>query len=527
MTNWGSILSPPSSPPLSSKPYQPPHPSGAPSRAHWVELSMRAARLGLPPPPPLDPAAPAPPSPPPPPPPTLLSSLPGLLFPGLGLLCESYILFSLGLTSLVWRAMDPACYVLFTTCSEPQVRRAAAFTTLGLMAGMLLFGALASFLPFRRRPLVRTLAIVTVALMYVSSLTIVQTPGETSGQRADFVAACLLVFGLAVGGEYPVVSSIAAEKKRGGAFDRKTQVAACIVMQAVGVLLNALVIAAVYKALVGSAGEVTASYDTLDRTWRLTYFKGVLGLGMLLMMRFWKYLGEIKEEGWDRPLSDLRRVTTEDDDEIYVSSWDGGSSCSGSVSSESSRTRRLLYKFGSDDMRTLASTSLSWFFWDFVFYGNKLMQARFIDVISSSTATLADKLNIAIVNSLVALGGTVFGITLIHKEVATLAHLQTYGFISVAAIYAALFLIPQNDWLFRYGYYLAGGLGQVVNVMTFTVPAVSFRREIKPLACGASACAGKLGALVGTMVIGMVDVEGAFLLCAVSCALGAVATWIM
>jgi hypothetical protein len=46
-------------------------------------------------------------------------------------------------------------------------------------------------------------------------------------------------------------------------------------------------------------------------------------------------------------------------------------------------------------------------------------------VISSSTATLADKLNIAIVNSLVALGGTVFGITLIHKEVATLAHLQT------------------------------------------------------------------------------------------------------
>jgi hypothetical protein len=191
----------------------------------------------------------------------------------------------------------------------------------------------------------------------------------------------------------------------------------------VGVLLHALVIAAVYKALVGSAGEVTASYDTLDRTWRLTYasgradaergrsfyclrpprappllcppfmhplthlllrslrsrryFKGVLGLGMLLMMRFWKYLGEIKEEGWDRPLSDLKRVTTEDDDEIYVSSWDGGS-CSGSVSSESSRTRRLLYKFGSDDMRTLASTSLSWFFWDFVFYGNKLMQARFI-----------------------------------------------------------------------------------------------------------------------------------------------------
>ena len=46
-------------------------------------------------------------------------------------------------------------------------------------------------------------------------------------------------------------------------------------------------------------------------------------------------------------------------------------------------------------------------------------------MISSSTATLADKLNIAIVNSLVALGGTVFGITLIHKEVATLSHLQT------------------------------------------------------------------------------------------------------
>jgi MFS family permease len=130
------------------------------------------------------------------------------VWPGLGLFGESYILFSIGTLRPIWEMLYPQCFS-GETCSTTLLSYITYSVVIGVIVGMIIIGTIAGSIGRRNG------SITTAALMAIGSL------GMTIGSfyfrnnpqaMLKNLVSFLFVFGIGVGGEYPLSASSASER---------------------------------------------------------------------------------------------------------------------------------------------------------------------------------------------------------------------------------------------------------------------------------------------------------------------------
>jgi MFS family permease len=135
------------------------------------------------------------------------------MWPGLGLFGESYILFSLGLLKPFWATLYPDCFDDDETlCSTNLLNSITYSVVLGVICGMLLLGYAANRIGRRKG------SILTASFMAGGSIGLSLSSfifANNPKLLFQTMSVLLFVFGVGVGGEYPMSSSTATEKAMG------------------------------------------------------------------------------------------------------------------------------------------------------------------------------------------------------------------------------------------------------------------------------------------------------------------------
>ncbi|KAL7546307.1 hypothetical protein ACHAWF_009639 [Thalassiosira exigua] len=146
------------------------------------------------------------------------------LWHGLGLFGESYLLFSVGTLRPFWEALYPSCFDPsdLTACPNPRFGYGAMAyaVVLGVMGGMVALGALANRIGRRRG------SISTAALMAAGAACLTCASFFLAG-NPDVLFPCmagsLFLFGVGVGGEYPLSASSASERAMAKGEERRAR----------------------------------------------------------------------------------------------------------------------------------------------------------------------------------------------------------------------------------------------------------------------------------------------------------------
>ena len=160
------------------------------------------------------------------------------LWPGMGLFGESYLLFSIGTLTPLWKELYPDCWApqgeynfseskysyysafesytntsseISDACSPRLLESLTYGVVLGVIAGMVLLGYWSNHIGRRNG------SILTASLMAGGSLGLVALSlfGAVFWSAENIfrgTVACLVLFGIGVGGEYPLSASLASEK---------------------------------------------------------------------------------------------------------------------------------------------------------------------------------------------------------------------------------------------------------------------------------------------------------------------------
>ena len=244
------------------------------------------------------------------------------LWPGLGLFGESYLLFSVGTLQPLWAILFPNCFATEDTCRSWVLNSVSYAVVLGVICGMIGVGASAQTLG-RRTGSILTAAFMTVGAFGLT-LTAFVAFQDDDERLVVALAACLFVFGIGVGGEYPLSASSASEKamaeavkktqspkkealqviqedepmdtNSGGQKHRGRRIQLVFSMQGMGIFCNSLVMT-ILLVLYGQTDPDDYNIRALFRVWQWTY---VIGFLVLLYVLFSRYLYLQESAVWQK-----------------------------------------------------------------------------------------------------------------------------------------------------------------------------------------------------------------------------------
>jgi MFS family permease len=242
-------------------------------------------------------------------------------WPGMGLFGESYILFSIGTLTPLWKVIYPECFDN-TVCSPQLLYSLTYSVVVGVMVGMIVIGRCANTIGRRKGSLL------TATLMCGGAWSMVVQSIWWSSQESVVIlfrstAISLFVFGIGVGGEYPLSCSLATENSTTPSnTDKQTQptgtlrcnsqetstndkhvpltmdnssstepsyrgrqIQLVFAMQGVGIWFNSLTLVILLLVL-GQTSSDRYQATTLLIIWRITYIIGALILLIVLVTRF-------------------------------------------------------------------------------------------------------------------------------------------------------------------------------------------------------------------------------------------------
>ena len=507
------------------------------------------------------------------------------LWPGMGLFGESYLLFSIGTLTPIWKELYPDCwthsaeaedfseeessthYSAFENytarnkssgdfCSPRLLESLTYGVVLGVIFGMVILGYWSNHIGRRKG------SIFTASLMAGGSLGLVAISiiGPSFWSAEDVfrgTVASLVVFGIGVGGEYPLSASLASEKateelarnqnilskrnenfridesskklshhsKRNGPHsNRGKRVQLVFAMQGMGIWFNSLTMLALLWALTGESngaddnddddlgGDFEYSKNALLIVWRVTYGIGSLVLCFVLLTRIW-YLEESKV--W------LEANKSKDTSQITQTTH--------SSALNHNRVTLLHEQYGS----RMFGAGMAWLLWDISFYGNKLFQSTFLLALVGENASLTELTGAAALNATVALLGYYGAAALIDLPRLGRKSLQSIGLVTTGLLFFAC------GWLASSAspgitvtlYLISSFVGQLgPNCTTFLIPAEIVPTDQRTYCHGVCAASGKIGALVAAVIFHFVGTgdDGAFLfyLCGFAGVLGAAVTFL-
>jgi len=409
---------------------------------------------------------------------------------GLGLFVEGYTLFSVGNLTPLYSAVWPECWKKYEVCDKSWVQAVNYLSIVGIILGQILVGIEGDWIG-RKFGLVQNALIMTLGSVMLTAMW-----GTNLNGWVICYAWSLFVYGLGVGGEYPMTSTRSMEN--GGTqmitntnsasrtADRRHRgrtVSLAFLMQGWGQFANQVVLILLLL-IFHSGGD--PPYGTTSTQWTFRVQFGIIA-GVTLYLAYYRFY---KMKYQDQALRDSKK-------RLNTSGYD--------IKSLKLATGHYWHR--------LLGTGGTWFCNDFFFYGNKIFAGVFIGVITGGGSTLMTTWLYNLINVGVSLVGYYLAALLIDYKMYGRKWMQANGFaadfilfVIAAAAYDQLTEPGQGIQWFQFIYFFSSFWNQFgPNSTTFLLAAEVYPTSIRGTAHGLSAAIGKLGALAPAILYNYID----------------------
>ncbi|KAI6785869.1 Inorganic phosphate transporter-like protein [Emericellopsis cladophorae] len=412
------------------------------------------------------------------------------ILPGAGLGLEGYVLFSIGNLEPLFAKVWPACWESNEVCSKNWVASVTYLEIIGIMVGQAAVGVIGDWVG-RRWGLIQD-----ALIMFIGLLMLTASWGLTLQGWVICYAWSLFFYGLGVGGEYPITATSSLENAvasgklstREDRLHRGRRVTTAFLMQGWGQFVNQVVLLVLLVIFNSGDGGPPYSQSAAQYAFRLSFAFPAVGTLWLVYYRTWKMPNASKKLA---EAKSRRKVTGYD-------------------------VNSLKYCFRHFGGRLLA-TAGTWFCNDVFFYGNKLFQGQFIKVISSNPDSLMTTWTWNLVNITVSLAGYYLAALLIDNKFYGRKMMQQVGFFMcflmfvIPAFNFEYYTSPAGIHAFQAMYFLSSFFNQFgPNSVTFLVAGEVFPTPVRATAHGFSACFGKAGALLASVLYNYIDNQTKF-----------------
>ena len=332
--------------------------------------------------------------------------------------------------------------------------------------------------------------------MLIGLLMITASWGLTLQGWVICYAWSLFFYSLGVGGEYPITATSSLENAvsagklstREDRLHRGRRVTMAFLMQGWGQFVNQVLLIVLLVIFNSGSGNPPYTKSAAQFCFRLSFAFPAIGTAWLTYYRTWK-------------MPNASRKLAEAKTRAKVTGYDFNS---------------LRYCFKHFGGRLLA-TAGTWFCNDVFFYGNKLFQGQFIKVISPDSDSLMTTWTWNLVNITVSLAGYYLASLLIDNKLYGRRTMQQVGFFMcflmfvIPAFKFDYYTSPAGIHSFQAMYFLSSFFNQFgPNSVTFLVAGEVFPTPVRATAHGFSACIGKSGALLASVLYNYIDTRTKF-----------------
>lgn len=429
------------------------------------------------------------------------------VIPGAGLGLEGYVLFSIGNLEPLFKAVWPECWGKEpTTCSHNWVASVTYLEIIGIMVGQAVVGVMGDWVG-RRWGLIQD-----AAIMFIGLLMLTASWGLTLQGWVICYAWSLFFYGFGVGGEYPITATSSLEGVSSGGristredrLHRGRRVTTAFLMQGWGQFVNQVILIALLAIFNNGKSSPPYSASAAQYTFRLSFAFPAIGTLWLLYYRTYRMRSAGKQ------LAEAKKRSN-------VTGYDLNA------------LRHCFSNFGG----RLLATSGTWFCNDVFFYGNKLFQGQFIKVISPDSNSIFTTWTWNLVNITVSLAGYYLASLLIDNKMYGRKMMQQVGFFMcflmfvIPAFRYEYYTSPAGIHSFQAMYFISSFFNQFgPNSVTFLVAGEVFPTPVRATAHGFSACIGKSGALLASVLYNYIDDQTKFYVVPWFGLIGMLLTWV-
>ncbi|KAI2614477.1 MFS general substrate transporter [Hypoxylon fragiforme] len=413
------------------------------------------------------------------------------ILPGAGLGLEGYVLFSIGNLEPLFSAVWGTCWGKHgTECTRNWVAAVTYLEIIGIMVGQVFVGIIGDWIG-RRWGLIQDAVVMLLGLILLTG-----SWGMTLQGWVIMYAWSLFVYGIGVGGEYPITATSSMENAvsagrlstRDDRLHRGRKVTMAFLMQGWGQFVNQVVLIVLLVIFNRGSGSPPYSTTAAQYAFRLSFAFPAVGTLWLCYYRTWKMKSASKH------LEKAKKKAN-------VTGYDVRS------------LKMTCSNFGG----RLLATAGGWFCNDVFFYGNKLFQSQFINVISDNPSSIMTTWTWNLVNVVVSLAGYYAASMLIDNKMYGRKTMQQVGFLMcfimfvVPAFNYQYYTSPAGIRAFQAMYFLSSFFNQFgPNSVTFLVAGEVFPTQIRASAHGFSAMIGKAGALLASVLYNYIDNQTKF-----------------
>ncbi|KAF5529167.1 inorganic phosphate permease [Fusarium subglutinans] len=429
------------------------------------------------------------------------------VIPGAGLGLEGYVLFSIGNLEPLFKAVWPDCWGKEpTTCSHNWIASVTYLEIIGIMVGQAVVGVMGDWVG-RRWGLIQD-----AAIMFIGLLMLTASWGLTLQGWVICYAWSLFFYGFGVGGEYPITATSSLEGVSSGGristredrLHRGRRVTTAFLMQGWGQFVNQVILIVLLAIFNNGKSSPPYSKSAAQYTFRLSFAFPAIGTLWLLYYRTYRMRSAGKQ------LAEAKKRSN-------VTGYDVNA------------LRHCFSNFGG----RLFATAGTWFCNDVFFYGNKLFQGQFIKVISPDSKSIFTTWTWNLVNITVSLAGYYLASLLIDNKMYGRKMMQQVGFFMcflmfvIPAFKFDYYTSPAGIHSFQAMYFISSFFNQFgPNSVTFLVAGEVFPTPIRATAHGFSACIGKSGALLASVLYNYIDDQTKFYVVPWFGLAGMLLTWI-
>ncbi|KAI9746798.1 MAG: hypothetical protein M1835_002410 [Candelina submexicana] len=430
-----------------------------------------------------------------------------MVLPGAGLGLEGYVLFSIGNVKPLFQKAFPTCWAdSGKKCNHTWIQAVEYLEVMGIIVGQILVGIIGDWLG-RRWGLIQD-----ATIMFLGLVMLVASWGTTLNGWVICYALSLFVYGVGVGGEYPMTATSGMENATGSGkistkddrLHRGRKVTSAFLMQGWGQLANQAVL--ILLLLCFHHGSGNAPYSKVAAQWVYRVSFAIPAVGTLWLVYYRAY----KMKSASKQLAAAKKKSK-------VTGYD---------------TQSLKLTFTYFGPRLIA-TAGGWFCNDIFFYGNKLFQSEFISVITKGGSSIMPGWLYNLINVGVSLVGYYLASFLIDNKLYGRRRMQQVGFLMdfilliIPAFRFKHYTAAPHIKEFQALYFLSSFFNQFgPNSVTFLVAAEVFPTPIRATAHGFSAAVGKLGALTPAILYNYIDNQTKFLVGPWFGLIGMILTWL-
>ncbi|KAH8893818.1 MFS general substrate transporter [Thozetella sp. PMI_491] len=412
------------------------------------------------------------------------------ILPGAGLGLEGYVLFSIGNLEPLFDATWNSCWSAHQTCSANWVAAVTYLEVIGIMAGQFFVGIIGDWVG-RRWGLIQD-----ATIMFVGLLMLTASWGLDVQGWVICYAWSLFFYGFGVGGEYPITATSSMENAvsagkvstRDDRMHRGRKVTTAFLMQGWGQLVNQALLIILLLIFHHGSGDPPYDMTAVQWTFRLSFAIPAVGTLWLVYYRAYKM--------------------------PHASRQLAAAKAKNGVTGYDVSSLKMTFKhFGG----RLLATAGTWFCNDVFFYGNKLFQSQFIAVITNHSKSVMVTWVWNMCNVIVSLAGYYLASLMIDNKLYGRKWMQQVGFFMCFL----MFVIPAFNYghyssadgihSFQAMYFLSSFFNQFgPNSVTFLVAGEVFPTPVRASAHGFSACIGKAGALLASVLYNYIDTQTKF-----------------